>query len=543
MRESNTMQGKSLLERDELFRIGDTEKIWQKYCGFLDLSLEEFMAIQERLLMEQIDLAWNSKLGRKIMGNQKPKSVEEFRRIVPLTTYEDYEPYLSEKREDVLAEKPVFWARTSGRGGSLKWVPYTLRAEEEACKNMIGAWILASAERSHEVNLRLGGRMLFNLPQRPYFSGWLAYSLMKRINFLTILPMDLSERMEFQERIAESFKIALRTGVDYLASLSSILVKLGEDFRDYTSEIKLSWSMLHPLVFFRLIRASLRCKLIEKRDLLPKDLWPVRAIFAWGADTSIYREQILHHWGRIPYEIYGATEAGIIAMQNWNKEWMSFIPYNNFLEFVPEEERLQGQRDRAHQPATLLLNELKEGQTYEIIITNFHGMPFLRYRLGDLLRVVALRDKKTGTNLPQVLFQSRADDIVDLAGFTRLDEKTIWQAIANTGLMYEDWTTRKEYEQNSPVLHLYIELKESREAKEVERAVHEQLKVLDPDYRDLTQMLAAQPLKVTLLSKGTFQSYLEQKRKAGADLAHLKPRHTNAPYEDVEELIRLSSRG
>ena len=30
------------------------EEIWEEYCGFLTLTSEEFMAIQNRLLMEQI---------------------------------------------------------------------------------------------------------------------------------------------------------------------------------------------------------------------------------------------------------------------------------------------------------------------------------------------------------------------------------------------------------------------------------------------------------------------------------------------------------
>ena len=31
-------------------------EIWQEYCGFLDLSIDDFMQIQYRLLQEQIDL-------------------------------------------------------------------------------------------------------------------------------------------------------------------------------------------------------------------------------------------------------------------------------------------------------------------------------------------------------------------------------------------------------------------------------------------------------------------------------------------------------
>ena len=49
-------------------------EIWQQYCGFLDLSLSEYMAMQERLMLEQITLYAKCPLGRKIMGGAAPPS-------------------------------------------------------------------------------------------------------------------------------------------------------------------------------------------------------------------------------------------------------------------------------------------------------------------------------------------------------------------------------------------------------------------------------------------------------------------------------------
>ena len=36
-----------MMVTDALFRTKDQERIWKKYCGFLDLSLTEFMEMQE----------------------------------------------------------------------------------------------------------------------------------------------------------------------------------------------------------------------------------------------------------------------------------------------------------------------------------------------------------------------------------------------------------------------------------------------------------------------------------------------------------------
>ena len=98
----------------ELLKQGRRDEFWQRYCGFLDLGIEEFMAIQERLLLEQLQLLADCELGRKLFGGEVPLTVSEFRRVAPITVYQDYVPYLTEQREDMLPVKPVrvgadFW--------------------------------------------------------------------------------------------------------------------------------------------------------------------------------------------------------------------------------------------------------------------------------------------------------------------------------------------------------------------------------------------------------------------------------------------------
>ena len=78
------------------------DELWAEYCGFLNLSTSEFMSIQKRLLLEQMDLWCSSELGQSILKGRHPKTVEEFRSMVPLTTYEDYAPYLLAKKTSVL---------------------------------------------------------------------------------------------------------------------------------------------------------------------------------------------------------------------------------------------------------------------------------------------------------------------------------------------------------------------------------------------------------------------------------------------------------
>ena len=78
-------------------------------------------------------------------------------------------------------------------------------------------------------------------------------------------------------------------------------------------------------------------------------------------------------------------------------------------------------------PHTVLFNELEEGQLYELIVTHFYGMPLMRYRMTDLLKVVSLKDAETGVNLPQIAIQRKVGQTISLAGLATLDEKTIWR--------------------------------------------------------------------------------------------------------------------
>src|SRR4030042_921581 len=96
----------------DLLRQGRNEELWQMCCGFLSLNLAEFMDIQKSLLLQQLELLKKCSLGDKIMRGAKPETVEEFRKLVPLTTYADYCPELLEKREDILPVKPDCWIRT-----------------------------------------------------------------------------------------------------------------------------------------------------------------------------------------------------------------------------------------------------------------------------------------------------------------------------------------------------------------------------------------------------------------------------------------------
>lgn len=79
---------------EEKLKKQQYKEIWQQYCGFLDLSMDGYMKIQRRLMEEQIRLWSNCGLGQSILKGKHPTNLDEFRKMVPLTTYEGNSAWL-----------------------------------------------------------------------------------------------------------------------------------------------------------------------------------------------------------------------------------------------------------------------------------------------------------------------------------------------------------------------------------------------------------------------------------------------------------------
>ena len=530
-----------------LLREGRREELWQMCCGFLDLSLEQFMTIQKRLLLEQIGLLQNSELGRRLMRGAMPQTVEEFREQVPLTTYRDYLPELVQMREDVLPAKPGLWVHTVGRIGeySFKWAPLSDRFLDEFERVAGGIGLLASCDARGNFVAKEHLKTLATMASRDYGSGVVAHLMRQALGF-DIFPSNPRE-MTFDEKIRAGFKEALYEGLDSFGGLPSILVYVGEMFKRGMIDVDTRFLISHPQAAARLMKGLIRSKL-ARRPLLPRDLWSVRVIVGGGNDSAIFRDRVEELWGRQPLEIYGATEGGVYATQTWDHEGMTFIPSLNFFEFIPERESLKWQLDRSYQPKTVLMDELEAGQTYEIVTTNFHGGIMTRYRIGDVVKITSLRNGRLNIEIPQMVFHSRADDFVDVTGLGRVTESLIRKAVANSGVPCVDWVARKEVLDGNSMLHLYVELEHGYVASEksVATAIRDQFRKLDRKHRcnlynligDMESMMDLRPVAVTFLHEGTFSSYIAQQRSEGLAVESLTP-HVN-PSDEVLSLLRAS---
>ena len=520
----------------------DPDTAWERFTGFRNLTVEQFCEIQEQLLVEQIRTIGASKLGMRLLRMSKPRSAEEFRENIPFTTYADYTKYLDPIARKDLPSFEYMWVHTTGAQARYKYVPYTRRAYTRMLDNLMGGFLLSTAREQGEVRIGPGSTIMYNVPPRPYLSGFVAFGMERRFGLKGILEPAVAEHMEFKTKVRTNFEAAMETKGDLIISLTSILVSAGEQFEDSMAlrkngnnsrgnRAKLSWRAK-----LKLANAVLKAGLNGRRPRAG-DMWDPKGIIGWGVDTPVFRDRVKDYWGVAPREIYACTEGGVMGVQSKGANGMVFNPYMNFLEFLPASEVARLEADPTYAAQTQLLCEVAPGEKYEVVISSYYGMPFVRYRLGHQIRFL---EPSGAESLPEFEFLGRSDDRLDIAGFTRIDEKTMWQAVRDTGLPIGSWTARTESRDGKPILHLYAEADDGIAQAEAEDKLHMALRAEDDFYRDLEDMLGIRPLEITLLPSGTWDRYYDSRLRQGLELHYLVPPRMNSSEDDVSELVNLA---
>lgn len=530
------------MELRERLKKKQNSEIWDFYCGFLDLSMDEYMTIQKRLMNEQIRLWSDSVLGQSILKGKHPQSLDEFREMVPLTTYEDYADILLQKRPDSLPGEPMIWIQTTWEGGKhpIKVAPYTRSMLDTYRTNVIACMLLATSTKRGDFTLENTDKMLYGLAPLPFATGILPLLLKEEADIQFLPAVKDAVDMSFSQRNKEGFKMAMKQDVELFFGVGSVAyavsTSLGAMSGSGGSLKATDLLQYKPQMIARLMKAQKTCK-AEKRAMLPKDLFHLKGFMVAGTDNRCYKDDLEKMWGLRPLELFAGTEPSLLGVESWTRNGLYFFPDAAFYEFISEEDMNRNYEDPTYIPRTCLINEVEEGKTYELVFTVLKGGAFARYRCGDMYRCVGLSNREDGTNLPRFQFVDRVPWIIDIAGFTRISENGIKNAIALSHMPIEDWVALKEYnEQNRPYLHLYIELKEQGLVSDIMSAdilkdvLGTYFKYLDQDYRDLQKLLGMDPLEITILKCGTFRNYERWHGK--------RPRHMTPAAYEIADLVK-----
>ena len=209
-----------------------SNEIWQEYCGFLDLSMDDYMEIQYRLLDEQIHLLSKCELGQRFFKGNYPKNVDEFRKIVPLTTYDDYADILLLRQVDKLPAPPVVWLQTTWESGSKpeKWAPYSEDMLRIYKTNIIAAMLLSTSDQKGTFHVNSGFKALYALAPMPYATGLFPDLIDSEIQLRFLPPLNEARNMPFRQQSKLGFKMGLLHGMDMFFGMSGIIHQISQSF-------------------------------------------------------------------------------------------------------------------------------------------------------------------------------------------------------------------------------------------------------------------------------------------------------------------------
>ncbi len=520
-----------------------TAQVWEKYCGFLDISVEQFMQIQLRLLQEQLTLYSQCELGRRIMGDTIPATVTEFRKNVPLTTYDDYADVLLPKKESMLPAPPVVWLETTWESGNrpVKVAPYTEEMLTVSKNNLLATLILVSSTERGKFRITSGQRALYGLAPLPYATGLFPLLFASEIDLQFLPSIREARTMSFSEQNRVGFRQSFERGMTLFFGMSSIIYAITKNFSISGSfdGKKQKRMLIRPSMLWRILSAKYR----SHRDgtpVRPADLFRLNGFVCVGTDTALFKDELERAWGCRPLEISGGTEPTCIATETWSKNGLVFFPDACFYEFIPENEMLRSFDEPGYTPRTFLMDELVANENYELVVTVLKGGAFMRYRVGDMYRCIRLRNEQDGLNLPQFEYIDRVPTVIDIAGFTRITERAVNKVIEVSRLPIVDWFARKQYDdEKRSFMHMYVEIAESAEgyAFTNQQIIRDHLSIYfrhyDHDYNDLKHLLGIEPLQITLLTRGTIDSF---RKEYGRPIRKINP-----PQQDIINLLYLQN--
>jgi hypothetical protein len=353
--------------------------ILKKRIHQIELFTKYPIEVQEELLFGLLRSAENTVLGKKYEYNSI-KNYETFNERIPVSTYEELEPYIEQTRQGA---QNIFWnsnikyfAKSSGTtNAKSKFIPVSSEALDnnhyKASKDLLCMYLNNNEDSQLFTgkSLRLGGSKELYENNNTFFGDLSA-----------ILIDNMPMWAEFSS--TPSNKTSLMS--DWETKLPAIIKE--SSLENVTSLAGVpSWMMV-------LLNKTLEEN--KKTNIL--EIWPnLEVYFHGGVSFDPYKEQYRNLFPKSDfkyYEIYNASE-GFFALQDRNdsNELLLMLDYGIFYEFIPMD--TFGKEDQKVIP----LSEVEIGKNYALVITTNSGL--WRYLIGDTIRFTSLnpfRIKVTG---------------------------------------------------------------------------------------------------------------------------------------------------
>ncbi|CAL5339920.1 unnamed protein product [Camellia sinensis] len=513
---------------------------------------------------------------------------ESFKAFVPLVTHKDLEPYIQRMVDGdtspILTGKPITTISLSSgtTQGKPKFVPFN----NELMESTMQIYKTSFAFRNREFPIGNGKALQFIYSSKQFktkgglaagtattnvFSGSLFKNTMKAMQTQCCSPDEVIFGPDFQQSLychllsgliywnevqvvsstfAHSIVYAFRT-------FEQVWEELCTDIREgvLTSQITVP-SMRTAMSKLLKPNPELADKIHKKclglsnwYGLIP-ELFP-NAKYIYGIMTGSmepYLKKLRHYAGELPLlsADYGSSEGWIGANVNPKlpPELATFavLPNIGYFEFIPNVEVPKQDEIKSSflsiEPKTVGLTEVKVGEEYEIIVTNFAGL--YRYRLGDVVKVVGFHN-----STPELQFICRSNLLLTInidkntEKDLQLSVEAAGKLLSNEKLEVVDFTSHVDLSTDPG--HYVIFWEVSGEAGD--DLLRECCNCLDRSFVDAgyvgsRKVKAIGALELRVLKRGTFQMILDHYVGLGAAVSQFKtPRCVGPANSTVLQIL------
>ncbi|MFP4557289.1 MAG: GH3 auxin-responsive promoter family protein [Bacteroidales bacterium] len=361
----------------------------------------------------------------------KKQKLLNFPYDLPLTTWEDYTPYIRKivTRSNGLltSERVLLFEPTSGTTSATKYVPYTKSLKNEFA-NAIKPWLFGlyitwpklfvstqywsiSPATNQAEHSDLGIPIGFEQD-----SEYLGGGLSAIQNYIMVVPDRIKNVSDSQNwayitafYLLSDKKLGL-ISVWHPSFLTILIKSIQENYLQLVSDIKKGSISIETYQFKRFSAGSIkpnrrRAEQLESLDIntqgVFEKIWPRLQVISCWADTP--EEPCLNQLKKIFPTTYIQAK-GLIATEGiisfpFGKRWGIPAYRSHYLEFID----LRTKKLKA-------LHQLNVGQKYEVVITTSGGL--YRYKLNDIVQVTGMGKFR----LPFFRFMHKSNYVSDIRG-------------------------------------------------------------------------------------------------------------------------------
>lgn len=517
----------------------------------LEKSSKNPMKENERLLKKILRANKNTEYG-KLHNFAGIRTLEDFRRSVPVSGYEDFAPYIERVKNGenklLTSSKILGYSRTSGSSGVPKYIPATSASLKAYVKyTWTRALALGADELKRQGKKFKPGRGIFLSPAtNECLPNGLPCSNIAEIGarqygfmypYILTIPTNKLFDMHDGDYIYNIYRFALMD--EDVTFIFSVFFSINVSQMAYLQK---NWRVIVDDIEKGVISESIDIKPELRRELsalirpMPERAAYLRRQFEQGFDETLYKrlwpnltvicsignasfkpaaDYIRGFAKGVPFDfsIYGASEGLVAAVYQLDDTDMQLLTDSCFYEFIP-----YGEPD----DSAVTLDKLEKGRQYEILITTQAGL--YRYRLKDVIEVKGFRNK-----MPLIDFVYRKGQLFNIAGekFSEEDARNTVEMFEKAhGIKVEHWLF---YQDTSVMPNRYAFVVESEEDIDWDACIDEiegYMGQCNKRYPSQREKAFIERMVILHQQPGTHNAWAARCIELGASAAQVKPVHS-----------------